>query len=137
MNLLIYREKLPTANINAYRWIPQEARDRLLEELSPPELESPPSPFLILTAPTPRDEPSGLGKQEIKDGGIDPVLLKRRLEELEGQIETLKQELRLEKGRWTERLGGIASDHPEVRPEQKTPAEGQGTRPGGAPSLIP
>ena len=73
----------------------------MLEKLSPPELESPPSPFAILDAPVPEDEAPGLGTQEIKGTADEPdaALLKRRVGELEEQIEALKRDLELERGR--------------------------------------
>ena len=94
INLRIYRENLPCSNINGYRWVPAEAVDRALAELSPPELESPPQPFEILTPPDP-----GPGTGELIRNGAEPHPLEQRVSELEVCIEALKRELRLEKAR--------------------------------------
>ncbi|QIN79456.1 hypothetical protein GBA65_14090 [Rubrobacter marinus] len=130
-NLLIYRKKLPTVNINDYRWVTKEALAGLLEELSPPELESPPSPFAILTAP--EDEAPGLGTQEIRDRG--PELLERRVEELEEEIEALKRDLELERGR---RAAGVDLDDRFRLPSTRGPAsEPSGSGTDGTHSLAP
>ncbi len=94
INLRIYREDLPSSTINGYRWVPAEAVDRALAEISPPELESPPQPFEILTPPDP-----GPGLGELVREAAEPHPLEWRVSELEVCIEALERELRLEKAR--------------------------------------
>ena len=48
VNLRIYREELPTVDINGYRWIPREAVEDLLRDLGAPCPADPPRPFMIL-----------------------------------------------------------------------------------------
>lgn len=120
INLRIYRKELPCSSINGYRWVPAEAVDRALRELSPPGLESPPKPFVILNPPDP-----GLGTSELIRGGAETGPMEQRISELEEHIKILKHELRLEKARRAQAL--------EARPEPSSrgSAAGPGDAAGG------
>lgn len=83
INLWIYTRKLPVVNINDYRWVPREAVDELLSELSPRKADNRAGP---------------LGRAEITDRlRITPGLLRQRIEELEGQVKALRSELEAER----------------------------------------
>jgi hypothetical protein len=117
INLWIYTRKIPVVNINDYRWVPREAVDGLLSELSPRKLEDPPKPFRILRSPEQEADNQGdrLGRAEITDQlRITPDLLRQRIEELEGQVKALRSELEAER---SHRAQGSESerDDPVVR----------------------
>ena len=128
INLRIYRKELPASNINGYRWIPAEAVDRALAELSLSELETPPKPFLILTPPD-----SGLGTHELSrnEAGAEPHPLERKVTELEEHIKLLKHELRLEKARRAQDLEDcdeVPSEVPAPDSEGDVAGSSDGTR---------
>ena len=96
----------------------------MLEELSPTELESPPNPFLMLTAPVPEGEASG----------IAPALEEHRVEELEEQIEALKRDLE-ERGRrdaWVD-----LADHFRPLPVRRPGSDSSGNGTKDAHSFTP
>ena len=107
----------------------------MLEELSPTELESPPDPFLMLTAPVPESEASGLGTREVKDRGITQALLERRAEDLEARIEALKRDLELERerrGAWVD-----LADHFRPLPVRRPGPDSSGNGTKDAHSFTP
>ncbi len=113
INLWIYTKKLPVVNINDYRWVPKEAVDELLSELSPRKLEDPPRPFRILKSAEQEADDQGdqVGRAEITDQlRITPDLLRQRIEELEGQVKALRSELEAERSHRAQEPEGEKDD---------------------------
>jgi predicted RNA-binding protein Jag len=112
LNLWIYQGKLPIENINDYRWLPREAVEEKVKEISAPELENPPEPFLILKPE--EHEASRIGPHELRQDSVLFADSHERIAELEEQVEALRRELRFEKAR---RAQEESEEHKENRSE--------------------